>query len=745
MIEQTELFNEGGKTVEKYFETIEKAKKEGRYTLNEAESKDIIRAYGVPVVEDVIIRTPQETFGLAEQLPFPVVVKGLGAKLTHKTERKLVKLHLHTPEEVFLAAKEIALLAGDELEGFTIQPHIQGKREFVAGAFYDQQFGPVVMFGIGGILTEAIKDVVFRIAPIDEREAHSMIEEIRSSTLLGEFRGDRAVNRKELAGCLLGLSRLIAEQPDILEVDVNPLIASPDGHVKAVDALVVIGKRAPTKRRIYKVSPKDLFRIFHPRSIAFIGASDKIGKWGHRLFATVVKGGYEGKIFFVNPKGGYIGGRPVYPSILDLPEPVDLGIVTVPASRVRALLPALKEKGVKYLLLISSGFSETGTEGRREEEKLVEEALECGITFVGPNTMGIANPHSKFFCLGVGTWPKPGSITLVAQSGNLGLQLLCFAEREGIGIRAFCGSGNEAMITVEDYMKGLGEDKFTNTVTLYIESIKDGQAFLEAAKLLTKKKPVIVLKGGRTEAGNRAAASHTGAMAANQRIFEGACKQAGIILTKNTTELLDLAAAFSSLPLPRGNRVGIVTLGGGWGVVASDLSAENGLIVPSLPQDIVEKIDRHLPPYWSHTNPVDLVGEPDPYLPLKIIEILAAWEGCDAIIHLGTLGRVFLTKNMADAVRMADPTVENHLLDKLIKNDQQAEAEFHRETCRLMDRHGKPIIGVYIMVQEGLRTVNEVPGYPFKSIVFPTPERAVHALAKMVEYRNFLSAEDLGH
>ncbi|MCX7816028.1 MAG: acetate--CoA ligase family protein [Syntrophales bacterium] len=725
-----------------YFETIEKAKKENRFTLNEEESKKIISAYGIPVVESIIVHTPQETFSLAEQLPFPVVVKGLGATLTHKTERKLVKLNLHTPEEVFLAAKEIAFLAGNELEGFTIQPQIQGKREFVAGAFYDRQFGPVVMFGLGGILTEAIQDVAFRIAPIDEREAFSMIEDIRSKVLLGEFRGDEPVNKEEIAKTLIGLSRLITEQTDILEVDVNPLIVSSDGRIKAADALVVLGERKSKKERSYRVSSKDLFKIFYPRSIAFIGASEKIGKWGHRLFATVVKGGYAGKIFLVNPKGGYIGGHRVYPSILDLPESVDLGVVTVPASSVRGLLPALKEKRIKYLLIISSGFSETSIEGKLEEKKLVEEALKADIIFVGPNTMGIANPHNKFYCLGVGTWPKPGSITLVAQSGNLGLQLLCFAEREGIGIRAFCGSGNEAMITVEDYMRILGEDETTNTVTLYIESIKNGQTFLEAAKLLTRKKPVILLKGGRTEAGSRAAASHTGAMAANQRIFEGACRQAGIILTKNTTELLDLAAAFSSLPLPKGNHVGIVTLGGGWGVVASDLCAENGLAIPSLPPNILEDLDKLLPPYWSHTNPVDLVGEPDPYLPLAVMEILAAWEGCDAIIHLGTLGRVLLTKSMVEAVKMADATIDKRILDKLIENDREAEMHLHRETCRLMEKYEKPIIGVYIIVEEGSRIVNEVPGYTFKSIVLPTPERAVYTLAKMVEYKNFLSLEN---
>ena len=223
------------------------------------------------------------------------------------------------------------------------------------------------------------------------------------------------------------------------------------------------------------------------------------------------------------------------------------------------------------------------------EDELVEKAREAGILIFGPNTMGICNPYISLYCTGSHVRPKAGSTVLVTQSGNLGTQLLAFAEKEGIGIRAFGGSGNEAMITIEDAMEGFEVDELTKTVVLYIESIKNGRRFFESAKRVGKKKPVIVLKGGRTEAGAQAAASHTGAMASNIKVFIAACRQAGIIQVENPMDLLDLSAAFSSLPLPKGNKVGIMTLGGGWGVVASDLCVENGLEVPKLSEDVISQ------------------------------------------------------------------------------------------------------------------------------------------------------------
>jgi len=722
-------------------EIFEQVAREGRNTLSEAEAKAVLKAYGIPVVEECVVQTEEEAISAAYRFGFPVVLKGLGAKLTHKTERNLVHANLRSEEQLRQAAKEIIQSAGEDLEGFLVQPMIKGKRELVAGLFHDPNFGPVVMFGLGGIFTETMGDVAFRLVPAGKPDIISMLGELRSAAMLGPFRGDAPVVKEDIVQTIQGLSQLAQDWAQVTEVDINPLIVAPDGHLTAVDALIVTGKRESRIISRPPIPAKHLFKIFFPRSIAFVGASATPGKWGNMLFTNCVAGGYEGKIYLVNPKGGKIAGREVFKRLADIPDPVDLAIVSIPAERIVPLLEELKEKGIRYMILITSGFSETEPQGRKLEEELVREAHQAGIIILGPNTMGVCNPHAKFYCTGTPCWPPAGSIALVSQSGNLGTQLLTFAEMERIGIRAFSGSGNEAMITIEDYLEALVADTITKTVVLYIESIKDGPRFFRTARAVSRQKPVIVLKGGRTSEGSKAAASHTGAMASNTRVFSAACRQAGIVLADQPMDLLDLSAAFSSLPLPKGKRVAIMTLGGGWGVVATDLCIEYGLSIPPLTPDLISAIDELLPPYWSKENPIDLVGEFDPAIPMKVVEALAKWENCDAVLHLGAVGRAYFVRNMVRAIEKTNPDIPPDLAEAQIKVFKQAEREFFAHTIRLMEKYGKPIIGVRLLEDEETKTVTEIPGYQYKGVSFLTPERAVKTLAKMVEYSNWLMEE----
>lgn len=719
-------------------ELIEKAIISGRTALTEAESKQVLAAYGIPVVKEAVASSPQGAAELASQIGFPAVLKGLGSKLTHKTERGLVHLNLQDGHDVMSAAQKISDAAGADLEGYLIQPMVAGRREFVAGLSYDPHFGPVIMFGLGGTFTEALGDVVFRVAPLTVAQAETMIDELRARRLLTAFRGDAPVSREELVRTLMGLSHLALEWESVAEVDINPLIVSAAGRVTAVDALIVLRERPRPAEVKPPVDVRDIFRIFAPRSVAFIGASAQFGKWGQMLFTNVLAGDYAGDVYLVNPKGQPILGHTVCTSIADIPGRVDLGVVTVPAARVPDLIPEFKAKGIKYMLLITSGFAETGDEGRELEQRLVKDAEQAGIIILGPNTMGICNPHIKFYCTGTPSWPKAGSIGLVSQSGNLGTQLICFAEQEGIGIRAFGGSGNEAMITIEDFIRAFGDEELTKTAVLYIESVKNGRRFIEEATRVSKKKPIIVLKGGRTDAGNRAAASHTGALASNIRVFNAACRQAGIVLAARPMELLDLSTGFSSLPLPKGNRVALMTLGGGWGVVATDACIESGLEVPPLSPELIDKIDRVLPPYWSRTNPVDLVGEWDPTIPLKIVEELVSWDGCDALIHLGAVGRQYMVANLIRANVKAHAGLVKEDLERQSGFVNQGETEFLQETIRLMEKYQKPIIGVRLLDYEGSRTITELSGSDYKGVSFLTPERAVNVLARMTEYHYWL-------
>lgn len=709
----------------------------GHRSLDEFIGKSVLKTGGIPTVQEARVSTAEEAGEAATTLAFPVVLKGLGSKLLHKSEQGLVHLGLTSEAAVKAAAAAIQAAAGKDLEGFIVQRQITGRRELVAGMSRDPQFGPLILFGVGGVLTEAIDDTVLGVTPLTRPDAYEMIGRIRARKLLDAFRGEAAVDREALADILLALSQLAVDHPNLAEIDINPLIITTQGQPVAVDALITLAPLAEAPPARQPVSPAAIGALFHPRSIAFVGTSATMGKWGHMLPHNTLGGGYKGEVYLINPRGGMIAGRRVLPSIADLPEAVDLAVVTLPAAKVLDIIPELATKGIHNMVLVTSGFGETGEAGRDLEARVVAAARNHAIILLGPNTMGISNPHIRLHCTGTATAPRPGSTAMVAQSGNLGTQLLTFAEAQGVGIRAFCGSGNEAMITVEDYLEAFAADTRTRSVLLYLESVKDGRRFFSAARRVSREKPIVLLKGGQTDAGHKAAASHTGAMATDQRIFEAVCRQAGILMVQHSMDLLDLAAAFSALPLPAGNRVAIMTLGGGWGVVTTDLCARHGLTIPALPPELVAEIDTLLPPFWSRGNPVDLVGDNDPGVPLKVMERLLKWEGCDAVIHLGVMGRRVFVEKLIAAIKRCDPKASNELNQATLDLIAAFETDFVKQIAGLMDRYDKPVVGVSLMKAAGDGTVYTMKDSTHKAVFYETPERAVKALSQMVRYARF--------
>lgn len=707
--------------------------------LDEHQSKTLLAPYGIPVVQEKIAASAAEASTAAAAIGYPVVLKALGSRLTHKSDRGLVKVNIADATALEQAAAAIAAAAGEDLEGFLVQPCVTARREFMAGLLRDPQFGPVVMIGLGGVYTEALADTSVRLAPLSRNDALEMLDELKAKALLGPFRGEKPADREALVAALMGLSRLGSERADVREVDINPLLITAEGKVVAVDALVVTGTPAPPPEVKPPVPAAALGAFFHPKSIAFIGASAQLGKWGHLLVTHTLYGGYKGEVYLVNPKGGTIAGQPVYKGIADIPGPVDLAVVTIPASRVADLIPQLAAKQITNMLLITSGFAETGDEGRQLEKDLIAKARAAGILVLGPNTMGITNPHINLYCTGSPVKPMAGSTAMVAQSGNMGTQLMGFAEKQGIGIRAFCGSGNEGMITIEDYMEAFEQDPLTRTVMLYVESVKDGRRFFQSARRLGKVKPIVMLKGGQSQAGLKAAVSHTGAMASDSRVFDAMCRQAGILKVEQPMDLLDLTAAFCCLPLPKGNRAGIMTLGGGWGVVTADQCARFGLDVPELPPALIERFNQILPDYWSHSNPVDIVGENKPEIPLIVMEELMKWDGCDAVIHLGILGRRRFLKNMIAAALATDPAFPREIVDFAKNRLDEFERTYTGRISALMETYGKPVFGVRLLANPEDLTVCRLDNCPREVVFYETPERAVKAFAEMVAYQRFVS------
>lgn len=356
------------------------------------------------------------------------------------------------------------------------------------------------------------------------------------------------------------------------------------------------------------VKTRNLDYVFKPESVAFVGATEGSAKWGFIVFNNLISGGYEGKIYPVNPGRETVMGIKCYPSVLDIPDQVDLAIFTVPAKAVISALDDCAAKGVKAALVITAGFKELGQEGAALEAEMLRKADEAGITLVGPNGEGVSCPEARFFAWMPVFYPDAGPVSVVAQSGNILNMLIGHTLNCGFGVSKAVSSGNEAQLKTEDYISYFGSDPDTRVIISYIEGIEDGRRFLDHARSATQQKPVVLLKGGRSRMGMHAAKSHTGAMAVAGDVFESACRQAGIVITSTIQEAGITASSFVNRPLPRGNRVGIVTGGGGLGVIAADACADFGLEVPNLSKKTLDKVQGLLPDYFVPGNPIDLVA-----------------------------------------------------------------------------------------------------------------------------------------
>jgi acyl-CoA synthetase (NDP forming) len=508
---------------------------------------------------------------------------------------------------------------------------------------------------------------------------------------------------------------------------------------------------------------RDFDKLFNPRSVAVVGASNMLGKWGFNMPMNLIGGGYRGKIFMVNPREKYVLGFPAYASLTDIEEEVDLLVVAIPARSVAGILEEAVQKGIRNAVVVSSDFRETGEEGARLERHVAEIANAGGISMVGPNTMGIYSKTSDLCCLGAPVFPRKGGVGFISQSGNLGVQLMTWGHRKGVGFSRFVGSGNAANTDISDFLEYLGDDPHTSTIILYIEGLRDGRRFLEVARSITPRKPVIALKAGKGSQGERAVLSHSGSLAGPFELFRGMMEQAGVIEAETTEELVDLAAAFSTLPVPRGPRVGIMTLGGGWGVAAADFFSKEGLKMAELPRQVIEDLDGYLPRFWSHRNPVDIVGNVQRTSHFHVLNSLATCDEVDIVISMGTLlGRDFWIENMfKSTVKPFLSMLRLHTLrlplfqhsvwkgfQESLKRGgkrnpegsgginptearQWTDAALVRRIRRLMAEQGKPIIAVAI--NEGESSASGV-------FIASTPERAVRVAGKLAAYSRYLSS-----
>ncbi|MDY6916399.1 MAG: CoA-binding protein [Chloroflexota bacterium] len=389
-----------------------------------------------------------------------------------------------------------------------------------------------------------------------------------------------------------------------------------------------------------KVVEKDLVDqlepIFEPESVAVIGASTDVNKFGGRAFFLPLETGYRGRLYPVNPSRDEVFGAKAYPSVLDIPDAIDLAVIAVAAPLVPRVMEECVEKGVKGVVMITAGFAEAGEQGRRLQDEVVRIAHDAGIRIVGPNCNGIWSSKVKLNLL-FSRAPRAGSISFISQSGTLGGYLFEWASNKGYGFAKFVSAGNQASLNTSDYLEYLKQDPDTQAVVLYIEGIQEGQRFVRVAKEVAREKPIVVFKGGRTEVGSRATLSHTASLAGSDEVFDAACKQAGIIRCNEVTHPFDLAEALTQQPLPRGNRVTVVGSGGQC-VATADACASLGLELPEFDEDTKRRLMELLPPHASvPTNPVDTAAGDDPMTGPRIVDFLAQVDYIDGIITHGPL------------------------------------------------------------------------------------------------------------
>jgi acetyl coenzyme A synthetase (ADP forming)-like protein len=438
-----------------------------------------------------------------------------------------------------------------------------------------------------------------------------MVDGISAHEMLNGVRGSKPVDKDAIAAIITRLSDLVEDFPQFAEVDFNPVLATPDGAT-AVDVRIIVDAEAgkPVERFSQEEILASMNRIMKPKAVAVIGASAEDGKIGNSVMKNLVNGGYAGEIYPINPKGGDILGLKAYPSITDVPGDVDVAVFAVPAKFVSAALEQCGQKGVAGAILIPSGFAETGDQDLQDE--VVAIARKHGVRILGPNIYGYYYLPEKLCATFCTPYDVQGSVALSSQSGGIGMAILGFSRSSRMGVSAIVGVGNKADIDEDDLLTFFEQDDNTNLIAMHLEDLKDGRAFAETASRVSKKKPVVVLKAGRTDMGARAASSHTGALAGNDKVYDDILRQSGVVRAPGLNDMLQYARGIPLLPTPKGENVLIITGAGGSGVLLSDACVDNGLQLMSMPADLDAAFKKFIPPFGASGNPVDITGGEPP-------------------------------------------------------------------------------------------------------------------------------------
>ena len=595
--------------------TINSALAAGRRALSAPEAQQLCDAYGIPTPKQGLATTAVEAAKLAARFGFPVVLKIVSDDILHKTEAGGVIVGLGNGADVRRGFDQLvknarAYKKNASIEGVQVQQMLKGGREVMVGAVTDPSFGKMIAFGLGGVLVEVMKDITFRMAPVNKKEALSMLDSIGAAEVLRGVRGGKGVDRAALADIITKVSKLVNDFPEIHEVDLNPVFATEKG-ARAVDVRIVIGDKPQMRQRFDQSEILTAMqRIMKPRAVAVIGASAEDGKIGNSVMKNLINGGYQGAIYPIHPKATEILGRKAYPSVLDVADEIDVAVFAIPAKFCAAAMDEVGRKKVPGAVMIPSGFAEVGEQALQDE--LLGVARKHNVRVMGPNIYGFYYTPENLCATFCTPYDVKGKVALSSQSGGVGMSIIGFSRTTRMGVSAIVGLGNKSDLDEDDLLTYFEQDDHTQVIAMHCEDLKDGRSFAEVASRVSKKKPVVMLKAGRTALGARAAASHTGALAGNDKIYDDVLRQCGVIRAKSLNDMLQFARGLQVLPNPKGENVVIITGAGGSGVLLSDACVDNGLSLMKMPPDMDAAFRKFIPPFGAAGNPVDITGGEPP-------------------------------------------------------------------------------------------------------------------------------------
>ncbi|NLZ29534.1 MAG: CoA-binding protein [Methanomicrobiales archaeon] len=636
--------------------------------LSEFEAYDLLKQYGVPVPEHAVVQTAAEAARAAEKIGFPVVMKIYSPQIIHKSDAGGVIVGIGSKkaaedafEKIITSVKEFDPDA--EIKGILVVQQAAPGLELIVGGKTDPAFGKVLTFGMGGTLVELMKDITLRILPVTEESIREMVREIDGYPMIRGYRGTKPRDEEALVELIWAISRFFAENKNIVEFDINPVRLYESGAC-IVDARVFVDDAAVEMTA--KERPFVPIEYFTPRSIAVIGASSEPKKMGYAVMHNLLH--FPGQLYPVNNKRPEVQGLKAYPSVLDIPNPVDMAVIVVPAKHVPSVIEECGQKGVTMAVIISAGFREMGEGGRALEDRVLDIARGYGTRIVGPNCLGVIIPPRGIDTTYVHQSPKPGNIAFISQSGAIINTVVDWSIQQDIGFSAVVSVGNQADLNFIDYLRFVERDPKTRGIILYIEEIQDGKTFMKVVSEVARTKPVVAIKSGSSQKGQEAASSHTGSLSGSYDVYMEAFRDAGVIPVHTLTGAFQVAEMLA-LPkgYPRGKRAVVVTNAGGFSVLSSDYAERYNIDLINLPPKVLEELNAFLPEFWNKNNPIDALGDANEKRFEQIFDILARHQDCwDIAFVVGFPNLVIGSDQLANqTVRFSEKT-ENVIIGALL-------------------------------------------------------------------------------